>query len=300
MTMRLFLPLALLALGAGLAAAPRPAAAAPSHDGCTGFIDTVGTTVTTPGTWCLRQDLTTTGDDGTHAISVATSDVVIDCNGHSIRYTGGIGTTRTGIRAQNLEVPTAPYVRVAVRRCVISGFRLGIALFAPEGVDAGYLVEDNVIEDGGYVGIRVDGNGSVIRRNHVSRLSPIAGITSVTGIYAFYGVDIRDNTVEDVAAGSAASATGILGVLGPGQAIQGNRIRRLSSGTGINGIRVDTSTGAKVSGNDLAGDGHGIGVRCYGEFLEEVRVGDNIFNGFSQALDSDGYCGDLGTNDFTP
>jgi hypothetical protein len=248
--------------------------------------------VSTPGTWCLRQDLATSGD-GDNAITVAADDVVIDCNGHAIRFAGGPSANRWGIRADDR-------FRVTARRCVVSGFYVGIGLYANEGVRAAYVVEDNVIEDGGYTGITVYGDGSAVRRNRIARFTPVPVPNSITGIRAFYGVDIRDNTIEDLAGGSTAFATGILGALGPGQAIEGNRIRRLS-GTGVNGIRVDTSTGAKVSGNELVGDGvNGIGVRCLGEVPGETRVGDNIIAGFPEALVADGYCGNLGTNDISP
>jgi hypothetical protein len=302
MTARLFALLGLLALGAGLAAAPRPAAAAPSHDGCTGFIDAVGTVVSTPGTWCLRQDLATSGD-GDHAITIAADDVVVDCNGHAIRFAGGPSATRTAIRADDR-------LRVTVRQCVISGFRIGVALFAPDsipvGFTAGFVVEDNVVTDGGYIGIRVDGRGSVAQRNHIARLSPLAGVNYVAGIYSLYGLDIRDNFIEDIAAGSTGTAYGVLVAMGAGdlkagETVKGNRIRGLSGGNGSGAVGIKLgASGGSVSGNDLFGDGvMGVGVVCYTDPAGRVRVGDNIISGFPLAINTT-YCADLGTNDVSP
>src|SRR2546423_111575 len=57
----LFIAIATLAAFAG---ASGPAAAAESYDSCFGFIDALPATITTQGTWCLRQNLDTSATTG--------------------------------------------------------------------------------------------------------------------------------------------------------------------------------------------------------------------------------------------
>jgi hypothetical protein len=65
----------------------RPGLAAESYDSCVGFIDTIPTVINEQGTWCLRQNLTTSAGSG-NMISIVTDNVTIDCNGFKI---GGLG-----------------------------------------------------------------------------------------------------------------------------------------------------------------------------------------------------------------
>src|SRR5438067_6416742 len=154
--------LAILALAlAGFACATSPASAAGSYDNCIGFIDTVPMVVATPGTWCLRKNLATSDPDFS-AIDIQTNNVTINCN---------------GFRLQNLATGTGPYSRavavgggssnVMVRNCTIDGFGYGIWITgSPAG--SGYVIESNRFSQSGFVGIRVDGFGSVIRGNIVT------------------------------------------------------------------------------------------------------------------------------------
>ena len=57
----LFISIVTLAAFAG---ASDPAAAAESYDSCLGFIDALPATITTQGTWCLRQNLDTSATSG--------------------------------------------------------------------------------------------------------------------------------------------------------------------------------------------------------------------------------------------
>src|SRR5688500_991377 len=103
-TIRL-LPVALL-LGAW-ALLPGAARAAESYDNCTGFIDTVPTTISTQGVWCLRQNLSTAAIFGA-AITIAANNVTVDCNDFKLGgLAAGNQSIAVGIRAsgqQNLNV----------------------------------------------------------------------------------------------------------------------------------------------------------------------------------------------------
>ena len=127
---------------AAFAGASGPAAAAESYDGCFGFIDALPATITTQGTWCLRQNLDTSATTG-NMIEIQTNNVTIDCNGFRIRGSGGgASTTARGIYA-------AGRLNLAIRHCTIRGFLVGIELVG--GSD--YIVENNLLDQGRFIGI---------------------------------------------------------------------------------------------------------------------------------------------------
>src|SRR5437016_13634011 len=88
---RLFISIATLAAFAG---ASGPTAAAESYDSCFGFIDALPATITTQGTWCLRQNLDTSATSG-NMLEIQTNNVTIDCNGFRLRGSGGGASTTT-------------------------------------------------------------------------------------------------------------------------------------------------------------------------------------------------------------
>src|SRR4249919_759306 len=83
-----------------LAGLPQTARAAESYDNCTGFITSVPAVITTQGTWCLKNDLST-ALTGIVAIKINTNNVTIDCNDFKLGGTaGGMGTGSLGIVAE--------------------------------------------------------------------------------------------------------------------------------------------------------------------------------------------------------
>jgi nitrous oxidase accessory protein NosD len=117
---------------AALAGASTPAAAGESYDNCVGFIDALPATITTQGTWCLRQDLDSAATGG-NMIEIQRSNVTIDCNGFRMRGLGGGGSTSAvGIYANSQS-------NLRIRHCTLRGFSKGIELFG--GGD--FIVENN-------------------------------------------------------------------------------------------------------------------------------------------------------------
>src|SRR5947207_15889634 len=134
-----FIAIATLAAFAG---ASGPAAAAESYDSCFGFIDALPATITTQGTWCLRQNLDTSATTG-NMIEIQTNNVTIDCNGFRIRGSGGgPATGAVGIFANGR-------LNLTIRRCTVRGFSLGLQVTG--GSD--YIVENNLLDQSRYIGI---------------------------------------------------------------------------------------------------------------------------------------------------
>jgi len=238
----------------------KPAEAAESYDSCTGFINSLPATITTQGTWCLRKNLSTAITSG-QAITIASNNVTLDCNGFKIGgLAGGTGTKSTGIGA-------ASRLNATVRNCNIRGFYHGIHFVGPNG--GGHLVEDNTFDGNTRYGMVVTNSpGSTIRDNQVLDTggSSIAG--HAHGIYAVNGVDIINNTINGVVPTSGANAYGIRTAANGAGSVVGNRIRGLapSGGGAPLGIFNGNSGRTVIFENVVQGPGSavagGIGIRC--------------------------------------
>jgi len=270
---------------------PQAALAAESYDNCTGFITSLPTTVTTQGTWCLKQDLNTAIASG-NAITVNTNNVTIDCNGYKLGgLSAGAGTGAVGIFAQDR-------VNVTVRHCAIRGFFVGVDLYGAAG--GGHLVEDNRFDSNTYLGMQVQGDGSVVRRNLVYATGGTTQASYAMGILVVYSTDVIDNTVAGVTApvGSNGQALGIVVGSQPADLrVVGNRVRGLAAdgSATIEGI-VNQSTGrSTIRGNDIVGNaGTGsVGLACANN---SSQARDNIIAGFATGIstcsvDSSNYVG---------
>jgi hypothetical protein len=270
------------ALGTGLSL---PARAAESYGNCTGFIDTVPATITSPGTWCLRRDLRTGGT----AIHIERSDVTLDCNHFTIDGDeGGAGTRASGVYSDAYNV--------SIRNCTIRGFRMGIVLNSDDPYTApGYLVERNTLVGNTGHGIFVRGAGSIIRGNRVldtggSTLTGEPGYPlHVFGITAWDGVDVIDNTVDGVDSTTSleADAYGIRTINNGAGSVNGNRIRGLApyNGATAYGIYNANSRGLIIRDNNLQGPGASIvgavGLRCSST---PATARDNVIAGFATAV----------------
>ena len=281
---------AILSLLALCLAAPRPAQAAQSYDNCTGFITSLPASISTQGTWCLKQDLATAITSG-NAITVSTNNVTLDCNDFKLGgLAAGPGTTTVGIFAYGRT-------NVTVRRCNIRGFYNGVAL---SGAGNSYIVEDNRFDNNTYASIDVEGDDSLVRRNLVFDTGQTTTSNYAYGMYTDGAVDVLDNTIANVVAksGGGGLAYGMYLANNAGGTISGNRIRGLvPDGAGsAKGIWSPTSTRISIDNNRLVGPGGvgSAGVTCNNTL---DRVKDNVINGFVTAMTT---CGDAGGNDITP
>ena len=279
----LFLNLSLLSL------APSSASAAESYDNCTGTIASLPATITTPGTWCVKQDLSTAITTG-NAITIANNNVTVDCNDFKVDgLAAGASTAAVGIFAGNR-------LNAIVRNCNVRGFSQGIRML---GTGGGHVVEDNRLDSNTFIGILVQGDGSVVRRNQVLDTGNSTTSTVAYGISTTYSVDILNNLVAGVVArtGGAGSVFGISTSADASGSINGNRIRDLlKDGIGrAYGIYNGNSGRIVLRDNDLVGD---ASTGSTGLFCTNAtgRAKSNVIDGFANFLIS---CGDAGGNDLT-
>ncbi|QSX79704.1 right-handed parallel beta-helix repeat-containing protein [Agrilutibacter solisilvae] len=280
----------LLALACLALAAPT-AGAAESYDNCAGFIDSVPTTVSSQGVWCLRKDLSTAMTSGV-AINITANNVTIDCNDFKLGgLGGGAGTNMRGIEAQGK-------LNTTVRRCNIRGFRDGISFIG----GGGHLFEDNRLEANTYSGISLAlVDESIVRRNIVRDTGGSTSLlASAVGISTWGTVDILDNAVSGVeptpGTEGEASAYGIVVHDSTGASVRGNRVRGLvHAGAGVSyGIHSRDAWRVSFVDNQLVGAGTGVGISC-----EEGtgRARDNVIDGFADPLVA---CTDAGGNTLEP
>lgn len=271
-----FCLLALLVLS--VVAWPGSVRAAHSYDGCDGFIDSLPAVITTQGTWCLRQDLSTALSSGA-AITVATNNVIIDCNDFKLGgLQAGPGTAASGIVAINR-------LNVTVRHCNVRGFYYGLDLFG----GGGHVVERNRLDGNTILGVYVNGQGSVIRDNLIVDTGGSSlDRGSAWGVFVSQGVDVVSNIINGVAAmpdGGNASSYGISSTENGAGTVSGNRIRGLFvAGTGVSrGVRLVASSGAVVNDNIIQGSGSAnqLGIDC--SSVGETARGNTI-TGFATGI----------------
>ena len=259
----------------------RAVVAAESYDNCAGFVTSLPAVISTPGTWCLKQDLNTSMTGG-NAIELQANDVTLDCNHFKLNGTAaGITTMATGVYSSY-------YTYQTIRHCDIRGFRIGVQLNGKTPTGGHHTIEDNRLDGETWMGLRVEGDNSVVRRNLVSNIGGLTDTSHAFGIYTGYTVDILDNTVSGLTAGTGGNgnAYGITAG-GPGR-IVGNRVRGLKKGTGpVPGTTYGINSGSGyrdfIRGNQLTGDSSSgsRGLVCSGN---ESSARDNVITGFASAI----------------
>jgi hypothetical protein len=275
---RAFSGIALLCLAGALA--PCGASAAESEDGCTYNIVGAPVTLQWPGNYCIAQNITT-ADNTQPAITIGSSDVVLDCNGMRVDATAlGSAVAIAGIEATNRA-------NVTIRNCHVRGFRIGIHL--KDGAvsqSRRHLVEDNRVELSRATGILVAGNASVVRRNLVqSTLAPPTG-GEARAIATDGKVDVLDNRVAVVQSNNAA-AYGIHTQRNVGASLRGNRVYGVRKTAGAGAVEAihnqDGSARMVVRDNTLTGDGAAgsVGLGCD---VASDRAKNNVIKGFAVGI----------------
>ena len=199
----------LLLLTLALLATPRAVHAAESYDNCTGFIASLPAVISTQGTWCFNKDLNTAIATG-NAITVATNNVTIDCNNFKLGgLAAGIGTQTTGI-------VSVDRVNTTVRHCNIRGFWYGLWFTGTIATNYGHVIEDNRFDGNTFVGLAVESDSAVVRRNRVTDTGGTTLNADAVGILSQgSSIDFLDNTVSGVAARSGAGGPPADGRGGP-------------------------------------------------------------------------------------
>lgn len=215
---RFFIALLTLPLWLSLAL-PRPAQAAESLAGCDYTLQSLPAVISTPGVWCLAQDLSTSITSG-YAVDIQADNVVLDCNHYKLA--GRMDTTPQDA-ATARGVYTYQRRHITIRQCRISGFFMGVVLSG-----TGHLVEDNRFQRTAYRAIHVDGTAHAVRRNGVYDTGNFPDPNLLAyGIHA--EADVIDNTVVGMRTQSGTGRYGIV-LNGQGTVATGNRVEGADAG----------------------------------------------------------------------
>lgn len=262
-----------------LLALAAPAPAAESYASCSGFINALPTTLSSPGRYCVNKDLTTAITSGS-AILVTANNVTIDCNGFRVGNLGaGTSSGAAGV--------TTGKINTRVTGCHFRGFRYGVAGTAAHGL----RLDRNIFEASVWYGALINGDGVVVRDNRFLDIG--AGSTVQTQALAITGGgEVRGNIIEGVVSPTVATGMQVTGTA----VILDNTIRGLSAPTARNAIVLGDVGRYIVERNRLQSTVNSGAPFTCGATIETL-IRDNAILGYSGSWPE---CFDGGGNDQYP
>jgi hypothetical protein len=194
--------------------------------------------ISTPGVYCLKGPLTGT-------IGIIADDVTVDLQGHVLVGNGGTVVSASGGQRN-----------ITVRNGTIRGDSYAVSI---AGASASGALVEGIRAEG--AGIRVEGDGAVVRRNVVIGAVG-AGLSYAYGIEARYGAGIRvsDNSIVNPGPGYAGQVGGILVEMAAGPLIERNAVTRATPAvpSATSGISLAATDGAIVAANRIVNTYFGI------------------------------------------
>lgn len=230
---------------------------------------TAAGTISTPGSYYLNADIVVSGNSG--GILISCDDVTLNLNGHSIRSSGGAGSTGRGISTSG----TRNRISIIGNGGHISGFYAGIWMgdgsYTNLTTDAGaddFSVEGVSVDHCYFRGIRLESRGASVKN---CRVSNITGCTVYQDAYCM--------GVELFGAASDVCGNRIYDVLGMGETGEGVGISTTSYGQGS---RIKNNL---ISNTDLTNSGS-YSVWCGGAAtsLSSTVIKDNEFANYVNAI----------------
>lgn len=268
------------------AAAP---AGAETFATCDHFINAVPATLSSAGVYCLVQDVITGVTTGA-AITVASNNVTLDCNGYKIGgMAAGPDTEAIGVSIDG-GGGLGTRANFLMRNCSVRGFATGLwSRGAP-----GLVIEDNRFEQIRKTGVDlIYPPGFILRRNLISDTGGPGSHIAVNA--SGDGGEVSDNLIRNTYSTDGGSAYGLVGGNCRGCVISGNRILGLAGGNntgmtlGPSGINAEE---LRVVGNTITRlDGVGTG---FAGIQADGLCKDNTINGsFSIAVGCEASAGNL-------
>jgi parallel beta-helix repeat protein len=167
-------------------------------------ITTLPYTISAAGNYCLNQNFSAVY--ASQPITINASNVVLDCNDHSITHTGSAAIN--GVYAANKSL-------VTVRNCALIGFSRGIAFFETgAGLSRNNRVSGNDVRKGRLVGIQVAGSANIVENNRISENFGGSNTYTYGILLSSYGATgvgnvIRSNLITNISPSLSVRVTGI-------------------------------------------------------------------------------------------
>ena len=209
--------------------------------------------ITTQGLYCLTGNLATSQYSGA-AVTINANNVTLDLNGWKIGgQAAGTGTVANGIYS------TAN--NVTVKNGIIRGFATGIYVTGRGATVQGITADENT-----YIGIRVEGAGSVVQDNQVVDTGGSTAASSVLAIGIYIegaGSLVDNNLVSGLTATGSGDEYGVFFFDAAQSTARGNVVSDTTRGSGGSaGIMTSTGSGVAVRNNIVTN--FGICVYYYG------------------------------------
>jgi parallel beta-helix repeat protein len=194
-----------------------------------------------------------------NAITINTSNIVLDLNGYKIGGLGaGTATQANGIYAYQQQ-------NITIKNGTVRGFLYGIKLddVSPYTTSQGHVIEDIRADQNTYSGIWIAGNGNIIRNNLIIATGGASGAGADVYALALFiggpGAQVLNNTVTGVIAQGSGIAYGIYLYTNANSVAAGNRVGNITSPSGPSyGISLYMSSDSIISDNRLTGMQYGI------------------------------------------
>jgi hypothetical protein len=249
-------------------------------------IDFLPFTITLPGDYILASNLSTDG----YGIIIQASDVNINLNGFSITGSQNSDNQFYGISSFDQD-------RISITNGSIIGFQYGIYLsdlvdYASSIDDlsgGAHLVENVVVSDSTFRGIRLEGAENIVRNNSISN---IGGSTSYPDAYAF-GIEsfgrnalISGNTITNIHGAGVSDLGEGVGIsvtyFGDGSVVSGNIITNPGSEIDANYSSWSAESrstwgiwiGGDVATYNITADGNVIDNFIYGITYKRTVYGE--------------------------
>jgi hypothetical protein len=248
-------------------------------------------TITTPGNYCLTQNLIYVGTapigQPESAIAVTADDVTIDFNGRTL-----MGNANAAANPNAAAVRAEDRKNVTVKNGSVRNMGLGVVLFDLTGgiTPTGYLVEHMLIENAQSFGIMIGGSQPIARNNRIVNVTYTRTSANPAGIYATgVGATIVDNSIFNV------STTHILAMgiylNASASIVQRNSISNITGRLNAQGITVGaSSTGTQIKDNVVQTPlNTGTATAISGvSGTTNVLVDNNVLSGFYYAINLSG------------
>lgn len=228
--------------------------AGPDSTACA-MITSLPYAINASGKYCLNSNLSMSSPTGI-AIEINADSVVLDLNGFNITGApAGPGSHAIGIRSSDRK-------SITIRSGSVKGFYNGIFL---QGSNSAWCVIENIkVQDVTYEAIRVEGQGHIVRNNHVVNTSgnPDAatggnGSSVAIGAYGSRNMIVNNDIMDTVAIGNGIG-TGINLNASDRSVVENNRIVNTAGPINPFAIFVGSSADVLVVGNRIIGSQIGI------------------------------------------
>ncbi|MCB1907141.1 MAG: hypothetical protein KDH15_07210 [Rhodocyclaceae bacterium] len=220
-------------------------------------VDFVPFTISSPGEYCLTQDLSWTGTGP--AISVEADNVTVDLQGYEMQ---GPHYGHVPANPVSLAILADDVYNTTIRNGRISGFATGVSLRSGLPLTGGHIVENLNFNSIASAAISIGTRSTIVRNNRITRLDgnlqancvctrAVHGITGGNVWGARTGNEILNNSITGYIGANDATGNSYAMAFGRSSSmrISGNYIQTDALSTKVRGIQLAFSSNVFITNN---------------------------------------------------